>query len=297
MATHKKKLYNIRLDNLLTTNAKRHRNNLAHTTTCVRCGVLSKDGNHVLRRCPGSAWVWSQFARSIVSVPVTASLRYWLFSQLQVDSQTLFCAIIWNIWKWRNSFVFDQSPLQPGEVMRRIHHDVGEFHRWGRAKIQTMPVEDQDGDMVLLHTDGSWLPGIDKMGIGGVLRDSNGRWISGFAAALGAGDAFKSELMAIQRGLIHTWELGFRHVQCYVDCLEVHQALTSVVDVQNYWISDVILATRALLARAWTVTVTHIPREMNKIADALARIGVDETWTWKEWKISPSVVVPPLCQM
>lgn len=117
--------------NALPTNARRHRNHLASAAGCVRCGAQSEDVDHVLRRCPGSAWVWSRFTRSLASVPSAAPLRFWLFAHLQVENQVLFCATVWNLWKWRNSFVFEQTPWQPGEVLRRIYRDVEEFERWG----------------------------------------------------------------------------------------------------------------------------------------------------------------------
>lgn len=57
----------------------------------------------------------------------------------------------------------------------------------------------------MLHIDGNWYHEVDKMGGGGVIRDNNGRWISGFALVFGAGDAFKAELTTILCGLAHTW--------------------------------------------------------------------------------------------
>lgn len=96
--------------NALPSNARRHHKHLAISAACVRCGAVSEDADHVLRQCPRSVWMWSQFARLLAKVPVAAPLRFWLYTHLQVQDNALFCAVIWNVWKWRNSFAFDHTP-------------------------------------------------------------------------------------------------------------------------------------------------------------------------------------------
>lgn len=59
-------------------------------------------------------------------------------------------------------------------------------------------------DCVVLHTDGSWRCGDDRMGGGGVIRDQLGRWVSGFATFLEACSAWQAEVVAIRKGLTHT---------------------------------------------------------------------------------------------
>lgn len=114
-----------------------------------------------------------------------------------------------------------------------------------------------------------------------MVRDRNGRWMLGFSTILGDGDAFKAELTLLHKGLLHTWELGFRNVMCYVDCLEVQHVLTNKSDVHNYWHEEVILLIRALLAMNLNVYVVHIPREMNRVADVLAKLTITDDWSWK----------------
>lgn len=114
------------------------------------------------------------------------------------------------------------------------------------------------------------------MGGGGVFQDRDGRWISGFAASLGAGDAFKAKLLAARKGLSHVWEMGYRSVVCYMDCLQAQEVIASDRAVDNFWHRDVILAIRELINRDWSVSVIHVPREKNKVADALAKLTGSE---------------------
>lgn len=92
----------------LPTNNKRHHNHLMSSAACIRCRAAAKDAEHVLRRCPGSVLVWSKFSRVVTDVPTTVQFRAWLFTHL-VHHHALLCAIVWNLWKWRNSFVFKQE--------------------------------------------------------------------------------------------------------------------------------------------------------------------------------------------
>ncbi|XP_057419083.1 uncharacterized protein LOC130713326 [Lotus japonicus] len=281
----------------LPTNSKRFRCHLAPSATCMRCGASTEDVEHVLRRCPGAAWVWSRFTGTITGVPAAMHFRGWLFAHLQVNQNALFCAIVWNLWKWRNSFVFDQAPWTHGEVLQRIQRDVQEFHRWGKTTTRTSASASAvlGSDCVLLHTDGSWRGDIDNMGGGGVLRDRHGRWLSGFSMALGTGNAFQAELAALHRGLVHTWELGHRTIICHVDCLVLQQVILNNSDVQDHWHGQEISMVRALLARDWDVTLSYVPRDRNVVADALAKLAVQEGWDWKVWSLPPTSVVPLLC--
>lgn len=227
---------------------------------------------------------------------MNAPFRVWLYAQLQLQNNALFCAVVWNLWKWRNSFAFDQTPWHPGEVLRRVHLDVLEFQRWGSGSVPHNIVHTQGEKSMSLHTDGSWQQHINMMGGGGVIRDNMGRWVSGFAVVLGPGDAFKAEIVALTRGLGHAWNLGYRDIDCFVDCLELQMVLASDEDVQHFWHGEEIQAARAMLAKNWKVTVRHVPRERNQVADAMAKLAVRERCDWKIWSVPPSDVIPLLCQ-
>ncbi|PNX55625.1 ribonuclease H, partial [Trifolium pratense] len=59
-----------------------------------------------------------------------------------------------------------------------------------------------------------------RAGFGGVLRNSNGAWISGFSGFIaGSTDILYAELLAIYHGLSLAKDLGHDHVACYSDSL------------------------------------------------------------------------------
>lgn len=54
-------------------------------------------------------------------------------------------------------------------------------------------------------------------GIGGILRDSNGKWLTGFSSCGGITTNMTAELLAILHGLRVAWNSGFKRVICETD--------------------------------------------------------------------------------
>lgn len=71
--------------------------------------------------------------------------------------------------------------------------------------------------MVKLNTDGSALDNPGRIGIGGILRNSQGDIIFAFAAPVGEGTNNQSEVQAAVFGLIWCIQLGYRRVVLGVD--------------------------------------------------------------------------------
>ncbi|KAJ1376124.1 Ribonuclease H-like superfamily [Sesbania bispinosa] len=72
-----------------------------------------------------------------------------------------------------------------------------------------------------LNVDGSFNPVSRAMGIGGVLRDSDGHWIRGFSDHRAYGNILEAKLLALQVGLQYAWEQNHRYILCETDSLEV----------------------------------------------------------------------------
>ncbi|XP_057444774.1 uncharacterized protein LOC130737021 [Lotus japonicus] len=104
------------------------------------------------------------------------------------------------------------------------------------------------------------------------------------------------ELLAIQKGLNHVWEMGYKSVVCYTDCIQATEVLGMNFDIANYWHREEIETIRGLLQRNWRVIISHVDREDNQVADALARLASHENWVWKLWSQPPIAIIPLLCQ-
>ena len=138
--------------------------------------------------------------------------------------------------------------------------------------------------LVRLFVDGSWNPTVQRMGGGAFLLDNTGRWISGAASSFGVGTPFTAELLAMEMGLAHAWNLGFKYILCYTDCVRVTEVLGTDVDICNYWDRELIVRLRNTLRKEWKVLIEYLPRDRNNTADFMARqasrdASVHQTWT------------------
>ncbi|KAJ1376533.1 Ribonuclease H-like superfamily [Sesbania bispinosa] len=63
---------------------------------------------------------------------------------------------------------------------------------------------------VRLSVDGNWFPQQSRLGFGGLLRDSHGRWLAGYSGGRSNEDPCLAEILAVWRGLLVAWDMGFR---------------------------------------------------------------------------------------
>lgn len=72
--------------------------------------------------------------------------------------------------------------------------------------------------MVEMYYDGSWIPNLIRMSVGGVFCDSNECCLVGLSACLVVDDQFCVEILVVEKSLLHAWELRHIKVLCASDC-------------------------------------------------------------------------------
>ncbi|PNY17996.1 ribonuclease H [Trifolium pratense] len=93
---------------------------------------------------------------------------------------------------------------------------------------------------MLLNTDGAAKKETGMTGCGGLLRDSNGRWVVRFAKNLGNTNAYMADLWGLYEGSAKAW--------------------------------SIIRRIKQLLDLNWNVRISHTCREANRCADVLANM-------------------------
>ena len=134
------------------------------------------------------------------------------------------------------------------------------------------------------------------MGIGVVVRDIQGDWISGMSNNYSQGSVFKAELLAIESGLHHVWDLQKKDIVCYTDFLQAVQVITTMMEVSSYWEREIIIRIRTMLSWNWKLMLRHIHRDRNFVADALVRDASLVDYSIRLWTTPPSAVVALLCK-
>ncbi|KAJ1437578.1 Ribonuclease H domain [Sesbania bispinosa] len=131
---------------------------------------------------------------------------------------------------------------------------------------------------------------------GGVLRDSSGTWICGCSSKEGDGTVLRAELLAILCGLLMAWDKGLCKVLCESDSPEVVHLLHLELIPESTPYKDLLLEIRNLLQKNWDVSLAHVVRETNYVADFLTKDVVAMAEDYTLWDAPPLGALPLLTE-
>lgn len=122
-----------------------------------------------------------------------------------------------------------------------------------------------------MNTDGAAKKDAGIAGCGGLMRNTDGGWLCGFAKSLGCCHAFIAELWGVYLGLQIAVEHGYMRVVLQVDS----QVVATMVQGSHHSTGLGRSLLRALLGRLSDYRIMHIYREGNSCADVLANEGCE----------------------
>jgi ribonuclease HI len=123
-----------------------------------------------------------------------------------------------------------------------------------------------------LNVDGSWHKDLGIMCAGGVIRNDKGDWVSGFSVNLGAGQVLEAELWGLLKGMGLAWNNGCRFLEIEMDSLVAVQLVNSSINPLHP-LFRLVANCQELLERDWCVVLSHVYRELNSVADMMARLS------------------------
>ncbi|CAN1142403.1 Putative ribonuclease H protein At1g65750, partial [Linum perenne] len=146
------------------------------------------------------------------------------------------------------------------------------------SKVATLRIETHIGwkvgpsDCITINTDGSVLQPHSQAAADGILRTYLGYPVSTFAANLGRCSIMRAELRAAEIELMIAWDRGYKKVHLQLDSLA---AVTAILGNQeeDFRHGRALDAINELRSRNWEVSIEHIFREINFLADSLAAKG------------------------
>lgn len=185
---------------------------------------------------------------------------------------------LWGLWLHHNSVVFGQEGVR-NDLKQDVVAKATEFSLLGvNARTKDLrttikihwqcPLE----NWIKLNTDGLSLGNPGLAGGGGLLCNTNGDWMKGFARAIRVTTSAAAELWALRDGIQLCIALKIHAMIIELDVKIVVDLLQKETHNQNGL--DAILGDcRAGLREIPRVQIQHCYREANKCADALARRG------------------------
>jgi hypothetical protein len=191
---------------------------------CSFCGDVIETELHVLRDCPSCMNVWLNIVHdNSREAFFNSNLQQWL--TMNITGQIVgIDAATWNIywavachslWTWRNKEIYDDNFHRPIDPRWQVHKRVMEYQ--GAARTSRLMISPSipsrqvswsslsADNWVVVNTDGAGKPNYNY-GCGGLIRNSKGEWISGFAKGLGTCSVVVTELWGAFEGLKLVWE-------------------------------------------------------------------------------------------
>lgn len=130
---------------------------------------------------------------------------------------------------------------------------------------------------LLIHTDGAARGNPGPAGLGAVLRDAGtGEVLAELARYLGLRTNNYAEWTAVEAAIEEALRLGARWVDLRLDSELVARQITGRYRVKHADLKPIHQRVMALLGRLDGYTVAHVPRELNKDADRLSNVAIDE---------------------
>lgn len=126
-----------------------------------------------------------------------------------------------------------------------------------------------------VYTDGGARgnPGPAASGI--VITTLDGQVVEAFGVYLGETTNNQAEYRAVETALDKAIELGANRIEFYVDSQLIERQIKGQYRVKNPELRPIYLSIMQKM-QGRDVTFTHIPRELNKLADAQVNIAIDQ---------------------
>ena len=127
-----------------------------------------------------------------------------------------------------------------------------------------------------IYTDGGSRGNPGKSGIGAVLKDDNKENIKEVSEYLGIATNNQAEYTAVIRALEEAQKLGAQELEFYLDSELIVKQLEGKYKVKNKGLIPLFIKLCKLRDTFKKTSFTHVRRELNKEADALANLAMDK---------------------
>jgi ribonuclease HI/GNAT superfamily N-acetyltransferase len=143
------------------------------------------------------------------------------------------------------------------------------------SEIKTSKTSDTYPDKVKLYADGGSRGNPGPSAGGYVLLDMENNVVKSNGKYLGITTNNQAEYHSLKGGLEMAKDLGIREVDVYMDSLLVVNQMKGIYKIRNRDLWPIHEAIKKLVSEFKHVSFSHVPRELNKLADAMVNETLD----------------------
>ncbi|XP_060970191.1 uncharacterized protein LOC133037264 [Cannabis sativa] len=284
--------------NVLPVAAELNRKHIAESPYCPLCKMQKESINHALFLCSRAKEVWCFFPHTLnfKLAATTTSEEFLLYVSANTSTPDFeqFLTLCWSIWFERNAEFHGKLPKQPAAIFTFATGYISKYQTVHNSQQITAvsPVADPTPTFVSpnapsptpwiappvgkwkLNTDAACNRSNKLIGIGAVLRDSNGYIKAAFSKSI-IGCFKPEEMEATAMALSLQWliNLGLTADFIETDSLLVVQGLKAALHCNSAFHS-MLKDVNYLVSFFPRAQVTHVRRSANTYADVLAKFAL-----------------------
>ncbi|XP_074267464.1 uncharacterized protein LOC141590805 [Silene latifolia] len=273
---------------------------------CLFCRAqtpVSETLRHLFRDCSSVSRIWAACPLGIRSfVGNNVSIQQWIINWIlllmkstdPLYSISLFVSTLWHIWCLRNRVLFRNEAMDFRVLFKLIMVDATNNELVERKKETAKGVlsathpDDMDGALLLRHhfphpligpsvcsdhvrlkCDASWKTNF-KTTAGWLFQNKHGVIFRTGCKNFWAKNALQAEAMALKFACYKAISLGFYHLDAASDCLNLVLQLNGY-GTTNQDVLPILNSISLLVSTCHCFSLSHCPRNLNRIAHALAK--------------------------
>lgn len=166
------------------------------------------------------------------------------------------------------------STHEAGGITNKDHELAGQIDELLNLKGEKVPASTGIKE-VKMYADGGSRGNPGPSASGYVILDQDDNVIKKSGVYLGVTTNNQAEYQALKFGLEEAQKLGAKEVDVYMDSLLVINQMKGIFKVKNRDLWPIHVSIKEIATQFKKVTYTHVPRELNKLADAEVNTTLD----------------------
>ncbi|XP_061367124.1 uncharacterized protein LOC133310245 [Gastrolobium bilobum] len=259
---------------------------------CPTCLRENENLMHALRDCKNARSIWEAWFDGKVPANFLningldwfiINLHKPFFSRFWKSWKEVFFVTCWFLWKWSNATIHEEFFSRPQDPLCRILNFLKDTKRSSSLEPFTVdqnlvgfsgiPLQALTHEGVKIFVDGAVNLSTSFGACGGVACSAQGDWLSGFSFNIGPCSSLEAELLGIFHGLNLAMQLKLADVWVGCDSKEAIACLEAESEAFRFF--GLIDKIRKLALSFDHFLLEYTPRDVNTVADSLAKIGLD----------------------